>query len=56
MLAEGYVMWRSGPRYKALYAGRLHPGLLLFWLGTVALVVLTWPTSIPTNRRYSKRK
>lgn len=43
MLAEGYVMWRSGPRYKALYAGRLHPGLLLFWLGTVALVALTWP-------------
>lgn len=45
MLAENYVMWRSGLRYKALYAGRLHSGLFLFWLGTAALVALTWPTS-----------
>lgn len=43
MLAEGYVRWRLGPRYKALYAGRLHPGLLFFWLGTMALAGLDWP-------------
>jgi hypothetical protein len=43
MLAEGYVMSRSGPRYKALYAGRRHYELLLFWIGTATLVTLTWP-------------
>lgn len=45
VLAEGYVMWRNGSRYKRLYAGRLHSGLLLFWLGTMMLVVLTWPVA-----------
>ena len=43
MLAEGYVMGVTGPRYKALYGNRLHRGLLIFWLGTAALVALTRP-------------
>ena len=36
MLAEGYVMGLTGPRYKALYGNRIHRGLLIFWLGTTA--------------------
>ncbi len=39
MMAEGYVMWRLGKQYNRLYRGRLHAGLALFWLGTIALVV-----------------
>ena len=40
MLAESYVMWSRRMRYKRLYAGRLHGGLLLFWLVTTGL--LAW--------------
>ena len=47
MMAESYVMWRLGRRYKGLYGGRLHGGLLLFWLGTAALV--GWGFSKPKN-------
>jgi len=42
MLAEGYVMWRLGAHYKKLYAGRLHLGLILLWMGTAALVGMGW--------------
>ncbi len=38
MLAEGYVMWADRDRYKRLYRGHPHPGLLLFWLVTTLLV------------------
>lgn len=38
MLAEGYVMWTDRDHYKRLYAGKRHPGLLLFWLTTAILV------------------
>ncbi len=38
MMAESYVMWRLSGRYKRLYGGRLHAGLVLFWLGTAVLV------------------
>ena len=43
MMAEGYVMWRKGPRYRELYAGRPHRGLLLFWVGTTILTFATRP-------------
>lgn len=47
MMAESYVMWRLGGRYKRLYGGRLHGGLLIFWLGTAALVA--WGFIKPKN-------
>ena len=38
MLAEGYVIWRSGPLYRTLSGGRPYRGLISLWLGTAVLI------------------